>query len=59
MTKIERDKLAEILVNGLSTDGGHHKQYFLFKALELVDKAKFDELIVGIERGEIEDGFPD
>lgn len=37
MTNIERAYIKEICLNGLMTDGSHHKQWYLEKILLLVD----------------------
>lgn len=38
---LELEKIAKILLCGLTTDGAHHKQYYLEKALKalITDKA--------------------
>jgi len=45
MTDAKKEKIIDALWSGLVTDGGHHKQYYLEKALGLlVTKKEFEDL---------------
>lgn len=55
-TEFELNEIEVALVNGLQTDGGHHKQYYLEKALRwVIGPDALDELK---EREDWEDGIP-
>ena len=50
------NEMMNALMSGLSFDGGHHKQYYLDRALYyLVGKEKYEDLK---DREDWEDGIP-
>ena len=36
MNQYKRDEVKELLCNGLSYDGGHHKQYYLQEVFKMI-----------------------
>lgn len=36
------DKVIELCLDGINTDGGHHKQWYLCEILKLLDKQKYN-----------------
>lgn len=57
MDKKKLKEVEQLLVTGLETQGGHHKQFYLFKALELVNPKTFNKMMKRIGKGEVEDGI--
>lgn len=57
MDKEQSKELEKILVKGLETEGGHHKQWYLFKALECVNQKTFKQMVAKVGKGKIEDGI--
>ena len=37
------DKAIELCLDGINTDGGHHKQWYLCEILKLFDKQKYNQ----------------
>jgi hypothetical protein len=55
----EMDKIIFHLTMGLATDGGHHKQYHLFKVLEVVNPEIYKAYVNAVEKEVIACGIPD
>jgi hypothetical protein len=41
---MDREKIIELLAEGLQTDGAHHKQWYLNEVLTLIDEREAKEV---------------
>jgi hypothetical protein len=56
LSEFQVNEIVSALTSGLAFDGGHHKQYYLDRALyHLLGKEKYEDLK---DREEWEDGIP-
>ena len=47
---MDKEKIIELCCDGLFTDGGHHKQWYLAEILKIVHPTAYDEIKNDIEK---------